>query len=115
MLDDLEWSRLQPLMMESVMSVKRYRERHSASIAEALPHANKIPALDLYCELTGFYETNIDALWHHRISLYGESCPHCGKPLRTPVARFCAACGWRKSNLALNDDEGEKNSPSRVS
>ena len=92
MLDDGEWARLQPLMMESVASIKKYRARHAASTEQALPHAEKIPALDLYCDLTGFRETNINALWHHQISLYGDPCERCGKPLRTPVARFCAEC-----------------------
>lgn len=26
-------------------------------------------------------------------SWYGPPCPHCGKPLRTSQARFCAECG----------------------
>jgi len=49
--------------------------------------------LDEYNRLTGFRETNPNAVWHHRISLYGPPCGSCGKPLRTPVATFCAACG----------------------
>lgn len=51
------------------------------------------PMLELYHELTGFEETNANAILHHRLALYGPACAHCGKPLRTPRARFCAACG----------------------
>ena len=49
--------------------------------------------LEEYNRITGFGETNPNAVWHHRISLYGPACSMCGKPLRTPAARFCAACG----------------------
>lgn len=52
-------------------------------------------ALDLYEEFTGLRETNFRALYHHRIAMYGPSCEHCGKPLRTPAAKLCAAC-WQR-------------------
>ncbi|HYR10320.1 MAG TPA: hypothetical protein VEQ60_21275 [Longimicrobium sp.] len=49
-----------------------------------------------YTLFTGVPEENPNAVWHHVASLYGPPCPHCGKPLRTPAARWCAACGeWR--------------------
>jgi hypothetical protein len=49
-----------------------------------------------YQLFTGVPETNANAVWHHVASQYGPPCPHCGKPLRTPVARWCPACGeWR--------------------
>jgi hypothetical protein len=44
-------------------------------------------------ELTGFAETNPNAVWHHVVGMYGAPCSSCGKPLRTPRARMCAACG----------------------
>jgi hypothetical protein len=47
-----------------------------------------------YGMFTGVAETNPNAVWHHVASLYGPPCPACGKPLRTPRARLCAACGW---------------------
>lgn len=50
-------------------------------------------ALQVYEEITGFHETNKNALWHHRLSVYGPPCLHCGKPLRTTRAKHCAACG----------------------
>jgi hypothetical protein len=49
--------------------------------------------LDEYNRITHFNETNPSAVWHHRISLYGPACHACDKPLRSPRARFCAACG----------------------
>lgn len=45
---------------------------------------------------TGVRETNPNAVWHHVASQYGPPCARCGKPLRTPAARWCPACGgWR--------------------
>jgi len=75
MLDEEEWRRLAPLLADAVDPVRR----------EA--------ALDLYEETTGFRETNINALWNYRIANYGLPCTECGKPLRTPRAKFCAYCG----------------------
>ena len=49
-------------------------------------------ALDLYFRLTGLQETNVWAIYHHRLSIYGPPCNWCGKPLRTPKAKICAAC-----------------------
>ena len=54
-------------------------------------------ALDRYFAITGFRETNPNALWHHVLSLYGPPCEACGKPLRTPAANWCAACGTHVS------------------
>jgi hypothetical protein len=51
------------------------------------------PLLQRYLEMTGFEKTNPLAVLHHRISLYGQTCENCGKPLRTSEATFCAECG----------------------
>ena len=51
------------------------------------------PVLREFERITGFPETNPNAVYHHRLSLYGPPCAACGKPLRTPQAKLCAACG----------------------
>ncbi len=51
------------------------------------------PVLKVYREITGYTESNPNAVWHHRLSLFGPPCETCGKPLRSPRARICAACG----------------------
>jgi len=48
--------------------------------------------LNEYERVTGYHETNPNAIYHHVLSLYGPPCSHCGKPLRTPQARFCGSC-----------------------
>ena len=51
------------------------------------------PLVAGYRLFTGFEESEPNAVWHHVASLYGPPCRSCGKPLRTPVAKLCAACG----------------------
>jgi hypothetical protein len=53
--------------------------------------------LDYYFELTGFRETEPNAIMHHRIEQYGPPCEKCGKPYRTKQATFCAACGHKRN------------------
>ena len=52
-----------------------------------------IEVLAAYNRITGADETNPATVWHHRVSLYGAACTHCGRPLRTPTAKLCASCG----------------------
>ena len=60
------------------------------------------PMLEMYRLLTGFAETNPNAIWHHMADQYGPPCPHCHKPLRTPEARFCAACGFGQDDVTTD-------------
>jgi len=55
--------------------------------------------LDFYKEITGFEETEPNAIMHHRIEEFGPDCPNCEKPLRTKKARYCVACGFGKEDL----------------
>src|SRR5215510_14944825 len=93
MLDEAEWAQLAPLLSHVNDRVKTYRERTGSSLEVALKQGIQRIALDKYQELTGFRETNFNALWHHRLSNYGPPCEECGKLMRTTVARFCAECG----------------------
>jgi hypothetical protein len=94
MLDDAEWAQVAPLLSGTIHKIKAYRERTGASVIEAKSQDWGSEARDKYYELTGFMETNEDAIWHHRLALFGPPCANCGKLLRTKSARVCATC-WR--------------------
>ena len=93
MLDESEWQVIEPLLVRAIEDMKRYCHEHGVSLTEAQRSALGASALAKYKEFTGFGETNINTLWHHRASLYGQPCIQCGKPLRTPNASYCAECG----------------------
>lgn len=93
MLDEGEWSQVLPRLHDGIREIQRYRMEHNVSLNEAKDHCYGQGALDRYFEMTGYRETNVDALWHHRASAFGPPCHACGKPLRTPRASFCAECG----------------------
>lgn len=52
--------------------------------------------LDYYYNLTGFVETEPNAIMHHFTEIYGPDCEKCGKPYRTEKAKFCASCGSKR-------------------
>jgi len=54
--------------------------------------------LEYYNNLTGFGETEPNAIMHHSLEQIGPDCENCGKPYRTPKAKLCAACGNKKKN-----------------
>lgn len=97
MLDEDEWQLIEPLLSLHVHSIKEIRQQHHCDLKTARQMAGQ-PACDLYFEMTGFRETNIEAIWHHRLSLYGPECPRCGQLLRTSKAKMCAHCGLREAN-----------------
>ncbi|OJJ19881.1 hypothetical protein BKI52_15485 [marine bacterium AO1-C] len=91
MLDDDEFAKAYKIYGEVFTSVRR---KGLPKGATSLKDAFK-PFLDYYNNLTGWDETNPNAILHHHISIYGPPCENCGKPYRTPEASFCAACGHK--------------------
>jgi len=90
MLDDAEFERVATLYSGAPRGLQASRDEGAPVKALATLLA---PVCEEYERLTGFHETNANAVMHHRLSLYGPPCAACGKPLRTPRARHCAACG----------------------
>lgn len=97
MLDEHEWAEVAPLLSIMISRVQEFRRSTGASLAEALSQGFGNDALSRYQQLTGATESDPDVLWHHRASLFGPACEACGKPLRTPMANFCAECGFDRS------------------
>jgi len=93
MLDEDEWQDVAPLFFEpedrtenTRLSIRAMKTRRPEDVAA-------VPVLAKYNELTGFFESNKNAILHHRRALFGPVCDTCGKLVRTPRARFCAECG----------------------
>ncbi len=96
MLTDEEWEVIRPLLWADTKKIKSYREESGVGLREALDTL-RFRACEKYYEITGFRETNPNALWHHYLSLYGPECINCGHLLRTPKASYCANCGASKN------------------
>lgn len=88
MLDESEWARIAPYLGSAASDPVAWDT-----------------ALSIYEELTGVREANINAIFHHRIADHGPPCSACGRPLRTPKATLCAACG--ASNQSSDRDESQ--------
>lgn len=97
MLTEEEWDEVSPSLVNAIEQIKAYREQHQCSLAEATRKGFAQPALAAYERITGLKESNPNALFHHRLSIYGPPCHQCGRPLRTPQARYCAMCSAERS------------------
>lgn len=92
MLDEREFAELQCLLSDGMRATKEFRQEHGLPLKGLDTTIRFKPALDAYERLTGFKETNPNALWHHRIALYGPACSKCGRPGRTPQSSQCFDC-----------------------
>jgi hypothetical protein len=92
MLDESEYSEVLRVYRECARATKEFRQQWNVSLKEASLEERFRPLRTRYEEITGYRETNHNAIMHHRLSRYGPPCKHCGKPLRTPKAKLCGAC-----------------------
>lgn len=88
-----EWREVAPIFYEPEDRIENHRLSSRARKTRSPEDVAAVPVLAKYNELTGFFESNTNAIWHHRRVLFGPVCDTCGKPVRTPRARFCAECG----------------------
>ena len=93
MLDEEEWKIVDDSRKQGFSASKEFREKYKLSLDNCSIDERFYPMREAYQQITGFEEANHLAILHHRISIYGEPCKNCGKPLRTPEANFCASCG----------------------
>jgi hypothetical protein len=93
MLEEHEWKLIEPFLSRDITTIQRYRENYGVGLGDVPRHVFGVESLAMYEKITGYTETNFNAIWHHRASLYGSPCRTCGYPLRTPRASFCAHCG----------------------
>lgn len=93
MLNEDEYQVVSALYSDGMKATKEFRQKYNLSLENCSIEERFRPVREKYKELTGYRETNHNAIMHHRISIYGEPCVNCRKPLRTPQAVFCAACG----------------------
>jgi hypothetical protein len=99
MLDEEEFAIVDRLYSQGMQAIKEFREQHGVSLNEVSVRDFFHSVREAYKQMTGMDESNENAILHHRISIYGPPCQVCGKPLRTPRASFCAACGAVKEEL----------------
>jgi hypothetical protein len=102
MLDEAEFAVVSNLYCEAMHATKEYRQRYGLPLDDCPISELFRPVRDAYKRMAGFDEANENAIMHHRISIYGPPCETCGKPLRTPQARICAAC-WAPRSEAVSD------------
>ncbi len=93
MLTEEEWRQVEKLLLSGFGSIVNVKKRAKERNQEFKQH--ELAACQRYFELTGERESKPEALWHHRLSIYGPECPKCGHLLRTPKAAFCANCGHK--------------------
>ncbi len=95
MLEENEWERIYPVLKVNLEKIVRIRKERECDLVTAKRLAFN-EACDVYFEMTGFRETEPNAIWHHRLANYGPECPQCGHLFRTPKAAFCANCGCQE-------------------
>ncbi|MFO0596139.1 MAG: hypothetical protein U0228_12560 [Myxococcaceae bacterium] len=93
MLDEVEFARVSDLYAACIRATQQARVETGQALADVSMDARFEPVRSEYERLTGFVNCHHNAVMHHRLSLLGPPCVRCGKPLRSPRARHCAACG----------------------
>jgi len=94
MLTEEEWREVGPLLSLDTERTQQIRKEKEIGLKDVLAELQS-QACQKFEELTGYKETNWNAIWHHRLSQYGPECSSCGHLFRSPKASFCANCGQK--------------------
>ncbi len=92
MLDEEEFASISQLYGECMSATQEFRRLRNLPLQGMTIDERFGPVRLRYEELTGLVGCHANVVIHHRLSLYGSPCKACGKPLRTPKAKLCAAC-----------------------
>ena len=102
LLNEEVWSELEPLLYRPIEAMKDYRQQSGLGIKDAREALDQEllhnAAMQKYFDLTNENIGAFTELYHVRLSSYGKPCPHCLKLMRTPMAKLCAACGYKLPN-----------------
>src|SRR5690242_12146028 len=93
MLEEHEYAHAFRLYGECFEQIKQCRKTGGVPLTGAIMEDSFHPLRKWYEALTGFARCHHHAIMHHRLSDFGPPCRVCGKPLRSPRAKMCAACG----------------------
>jgi|SRR5581483_7987372 len=74
MLNEAEYSEVSKLYGECMHATKEFRERHGLSLTGLNIEERFKPVRDAYLKMTGFNETNHNAIMHHRLASLGRDC-----------------------------------------
>jgi hypothetical protein len=119
MLGPEEWAIVEEVRQAGA-EFERVLEHHRARLGGSwTPLASDASVLELqyahrtltYELLTGAAHVRPRIVEHHRVELYGPPCTRCRKPLRTPAARLCVACGERRATSDVNAPKSCSRSP----
>lgn len=102
MLDEAEHSEVWNLFLKCSEALIRDRKDNKVPLSDALTKKHYQAVSSWYEQRTGIAGCHYKMILHHRISKYGPPCHKCGKPLRTPKAKLCAACGERVNSLDVH-------------
>ena len=94
MLDEDEWSKVEPYAYDSIKQIKSYRAEAGCTLREAKLHIEtKIEKI--FFEITGEKLPSYENIFFRRRADYGVICLSCNKPYRTNKASFCVECGHK--------------------
>lgn len=92
MLDEEEFASIDQLFRDCTTATKEFRLRHDLPLGRLGLDERFRPVRLRYRQLTGIGHCHHTEIRRHRLALYGPPCTQCGRPLRTPRAKLCAAC-----------------------